>query len=62
MEELIANRYVNALVATTSSDQRVEFSNILSSISNLFDDVKVSESLTSPLISAEQKHHSYLML
>jgi len=55
MEELIANRYVNALVDVTSSEQRAEFSTILSGISELFDDAKILESLTSPLIKAEQK-------
>ncbi|RUM68031.1 MAG: ATP synthase F1 subunit delta [Sulfurovum sp.] len=55
MEELIANRYVNALVDVTSSEQRAEFSNVLSNIAKLFDDAKILESLTSPLIKAEQK-------
>ncbi len=55
MEELIANRYVNALVEITSSEQRAGFSSVLSAISTLFDDAKVAESLTSPLIKAEQK-------
>ncbi len=55
MEELIANRYVNALVDITSVEQRLEFSGVLSTIAKLFDDAKVAESLTSPLISAEQK-------
>jgi len=55
MEELIANRYVNALVDITSAEQRAEFSSILSSIAQLFDDAKVAESLTSPLIKSEDK-------
>jgi len=55
MEELIANRYVNALLDVTSEKQRVEFSSILTSIAGLFIDEKVSEMLTSPLISADQK-------
>ncbi len=55
MEELIANRYVNALVDITSVEQRVEFSSVLSTIAKLFDDSKIAESLTSPLIKSEQK-------
>jgi len=55
MEELIANRYVNALVDITSNEQRAEFSLILSSISELFSDAKVAERLTSPLVTTEQK-------
>ena len=55
MEELIANRYVNALVDVSSSEQRVEFSLVLSSIAGLFSDAKVAERLTSPLITREEK-------
>ena len=55
MEELIANRYVNALVDTTSTEQRAEFSAVLLGIAGLFDDSKIAESLTSPLIKADQK-------
>jgi F-type H+-transporting ATPase subunit delta len=55
MEELIANRYVNALVDVTSSEQRVEFSEILTAIAGLFEDAKISEMLTSPLVTATQK-------
>lgn len=55
MEELIANRYVNALVDISSSEEREEFSLVLSTIAKLFDDSKIAESLTSPLIKSEQK-------
>jgi F-type H+-transporting ATPase subunit delta len=55
MEELIANRYVNALVDVTSNDQRVKFEKVLSSVSVLFNDKSVSEMLASPLVSNEQK-------
>ena len=55
MEELIANRYVNALVDMTSAEQRTEFSEILTAIAGLFSDESVAEMLTSPLVSAEQK-------
>jgi F-type H+-transporting ATPase subunit delta len=55
MEELIANRYVNALIGTTSTEQRAEFSSVLSSIAGLFSDANVAEKLTSPLIKAEEK-------
>jgi F-type H+-transporting ATPase subunit delta len=55
MEELIANRYVNALVDITSNEQRAEFSSVLSTIAELFSDATVAERLTSPLVTAEQK-------
>jgi len=55
MEELIANRYVNALVDVTSAEQRTEFSEVLSAIAGLFKDDSTAEMLTSPLVSAEQK-------
>ncbi|MBU1669028.1 F0F1 ATP synthase subunit delta [bacterium] len=55
MEELIANRYVNALVEVTSAEQRVAFSEVLSTIAGLFDDANVSEMLSSPLVSKDQK-------
>jgi F-type H+-transporting ATPase subunit delta len=55
MEELIANRYVNALVDVTSAEQRVDFSKVLTAIAGLFEDDSVAEMLTSPLVSAEQK-------
>ena len=55
MEELIAKRYVNALVDSTSKKDRVDFSKILLGLADAFSDEKVSEILTSPLVSNEQK-------
>lgn len=55
MEELIANRYVNALVDVTSSEQRIAFSEVLSAVAGAFEDDSVAEMLTSPLVTAEQK-------
>jgi F-type H+-transporting ATPase subunit delta len=55
MEELIANRYVNALVESTSNEQRAEFSMVLNAIAELFSDATVAERLTSPLVTAEEK-------
>ena len=55
MEELIANRYVNALVDVTSTEQRAEFSEVLTAIAGLFENDSVTEMLTSPLVSADQK-------
>jgi len=55
MEELIANRYVNALVDVVSAEQRAEFSKILTAISGVFEDDNIAEMLTSPLVSADQK-------
>ncbi|CAA6816569.1 MAG: ATP synthase delta chain (EC [uncultured Sulfurovum sp.] len=55
MEELIAKRYVNALVSATSKKDRADFSKVLLGLAEAFSDAEVSEKLTSPLISNEQK-------
>jgi F-type H+-transporting ATPase subunit delta len=55
MEELIAKRYVNALVESTSKKDRADFSKILLGMADAFSDEKVTEMLTSPLVSNEQK-------
>ncbi|CAA6802086.1 MAG: ATP synthase delta chain (EC [uncultured Sulfurovum sp.] len=55
MEELIAKRYVNALVDSTSKKDRADFSKILLGMAEAFSDAKVSEMLTSPLVPNEQK-------
>jgi F-type H+-transporting ATPase subunit delta len=55
MEELIAKRYVNALVDSTTKKQRADFSIILLGLADVFSDAIVSEKLASPLISNEQK-------
>ncbi|CAA6814954.1 MAG: ATP synthase delta chain (EC [uncultured Sulfurovum sp.] len=55
MEELIAKRYVNALVSATSKKDRADFSKVLLGLSEAFSDAQVSETLTSPLVSNEQK-------
>ncbi|HIP51289.1 MAG TPA: F0F1 ATP synthase subunit delta [Campylobacterales bacterium] len=55
MEELIAKRYVNALVDSTSKKDRVNFSKILLGMADAFSDEKVEEMLTSPLVANEQK-------
>jgi len=55
MEELIANRYVNALVDVTTSEERVTFSEQLSAIAGAFEDASVAEMLTSPLVPADKK-------
>ncbi len=55
MEELIAKRYVNALVDSTSKKDRADFSKILLGMAEAFEDEKVAENLTSPLVSNEQK-------
>ncbi len=55
MEELIARRYVNALVEVSSAEERVQYSEILTAIAELFTDDKLKERLTSPLISSEDK-------
>jgi len=55
MEELIAKRYVNALVDSTTKKQRADFSKVLLSMSEAFSDAIVSEKLASPLLSNDQK-------
>jgi len=55
MEELIAKRYVNALVDSTTADERADFSKTLLGMAEAFSDEAVVENLTSPLVSNEQK-------
>lgn len=55
MEELIAKRYVNALVDSTSKKDRADFSKILLEVSEAFSAADVTEKLKSPLVSNEQK-------
>ncbi len=55
MEELIARRYVNALVEVSSVEERVTYSEVLSTIAALFSDDKIKERLTSPLLSSTDK-------
>jgi F-type H+-transporting ATPase subunit delta len=55
MEELIANRYVNALIDVTTAEERKTFSKQLSAIAEAFEDKSVVEMLTSPLIPADKK-------
>ena len=55
MEELIAKRYVNALVGATDKKQRAKFSKILLDMTEAFSDANVVEKLSSPLISNEEK-------
>jgi F-type H+-transporting ATPase subunit delta len=55
MEELIAKRYVNALISIASSEERVIYSEVLTTISKLFVDNKVQERITSPLLSSNDK-------
>ena len=55
MEELIAKRYVNALVGSTDKNQRADFSKILLEMTEAFSDAIVVEKLSSPLIANEVK-------
>jgi len=55
MEELIAKRYVNALVGSTNKKQRVAFSKKLLEMTEAFSDATVVEKLSSPLIANEAK-------
>jgi len=55
MEELIARRYVNALVKTASLEERQTYGQVLNALAALFVDDEVKERLTSPLISSAAK-------
>jgi len=55
MEELIAKRYVKALLEVISTEQKASFSEILDAISSLFSDVNIAERINSPLISSDEK-------
>jgi F-type H+-transporting ATPase subunit delta len=55
MEELIAKRYVKALLEVISPKQKKVYSKVLNSLSSLFEDKNVSEKINSPLISSSQK-------
>ena len=55
MEELIAKRYVNALIGSTTEKERADFSKVLLAMTDAFSDANVVEKLSSPLISNEAK-------
>ena len=55
MEELIAKRYVRALLEVISSEQKVAYSEVLNAIASLFSDDNISEKINSPLISSSDK-------
>jgi len=55
MEELIAKRYVKALLEVISPEQKVQYSEVLNAIASLFSDANVSEKINSPLISTTDK-------
>ena len=55
MEELIAKRYVNALVSVANDEQKVAYSEALNALASVFEDQSVAERLSSPLISLSDK-------
>ena len=55
MEELIAKRYVKALLEVISTEQKSSFVEVLNGISSLFSDKNITEKINSPLISANEK-------
>ncbi|HHH19995.1 MAG TPA: F0F1 ATP synthase subunit delta [Campylobacterales bacterium] len=55
MEELIAKRYVNALVSVANEEQKVAYSEALNALASVFDDAALAERLSSPLISLADK-------
>jgi F-type H+-transporting ATPase subunit delta len=55
MEELIAKRYVKALLEVISTEQKASFAEVLGAISSLFSDKNIAEKINSPLISTDEK-------
>ncbi len=55
MEELIAKRYVKALLEVISAEQKITYSQVLNSIASLFNNENISEKIDSPLISSDEK-------
>ena len=55
MEELIAKRYVNALVSVANDEQKAAYSDTLNVLASVFEDKEVAERLSSPLISLSDK-------
>jgi len=55
MEELIAKRYVKALLEVISTEQKSSFLEVLNGISSLFSDKSIAEKINSPLISSDKK-------
>ncbi len=55
MEELIAKRYVKALLEVISAEQKITYSQILNSIASIFDNKSISTKINSPLISSDKK-------
>ncbi len=55
MEELIAKRYVKALLEVISAEQKITYSQILNSIASIFNNKSISTKINSPLISSDKK-------
>jgi len=55
MEELIAKRYVKALLEVISSKEKSRYSEVLNSIASIFNSADIYEKITSPLISSTEK-------
>ena len=55
MEELIAKRYVKALLEVIPENQREDYSYILNSLSALFDNRTFKNIIESPIVSSKQK-------
>ena len=60
MEELIAKRYVQALLSLTKEEDRYEVANILNGISLSFSDEKTMKMIKSPIISSDIKVETIL--
>jgi len=55
MVDLIAKRYVNALIESSTSQNRVAYSETLSSLSLVFSDKNIASFIASPIVQKDQK-------
>ncbi len=60
MEELIAKRYVQALLSVSKSNEKANLAEVLHNLAISLNDEKISEMIESPLVSTEQKVQALL--
>ncbi len=60
MEELIAKRYVHALLSITKSNEKENLAEVLHNLAISIQDEKILEMIESPIISTEQKVQALL--
>jgi F-type H+-transporting ATPase subunit delta len=60
MEELIAKRYVQALLSIADAKERENYIGILNAIASTFDNADVREMIAAPIVSADKKVEAIL--